>query len=153
MVKLNGDSIIKYLGYLVLVVFALYFVMKLSNLQLSFVDNLLENSYGNQYSGIKEGFAGLDKLNENLKEAVQSNNDKLLIDKYRSDYEDRIINMEELINQNILRVLNYISTEKEGPSRFNTFSKEAIEKTIPFLNELYKLRDNLNSTMDYLDSK
>lgn len=80
---------------------------------------------------------------------VKKMDDTLLVDKYRSDYEDVLVNLEEACNQNILEKLLSLSSNVKTSTGFNTVD----DKTIIYLNGLYKLRDNLSSTMDYIDGK
>ena len=82
-----------------------------------------------------------------LTKVIQKMDDTILIDKYRSDYEDMLVNLEEVLNQYILvELLVFASTTKTDVSEIKY---DMVEK----INSLYKLRDNLSSTMDYIDGK
>ena len=80
---------------------------------------------------------------------VKKMDDIILVGKYRSDYEDTLISLEEAINQDILANLLTVSSKINS----NVGLQNIDTTTISRLNELYKLRDNLSSTMDYVDSK
>ena len=80
---------------------------------------------------------------------VKKMDDTLLIDKYRTDYEDMLVSLEEALNQGILDVLIYLSSSINSNDGINKMNFS----TVSNLNELYKLRDNLTSTMDYIDGK
>lgn len=87
-----------------------------------------------------------------IKKVIEKNDDMILIDKYRSDYEEALIDLEETINQNLLMDLLSLSAgikAKDAGMGMNSIKPEAIDG----LNNLYKLRDNLSSTMDYIDGK
>lgn len=82
-----------------------------------------------------------------LTKVIQKLDDTIPIDKYRSDYEDMLVNLEEVLNQYILmELLVFASTTKTDVSEVKY---DMVEK----INSLYKLRDNLSSTMDYIDGK
>jgi hypothetical protein len=84
-----------------------------------------------------------------LTKAIQKMDDIILVDKYRSDYEDVLVNLEEALNQTILVNLVELASEI-NPNN----SLEKIRPTVfEGLNFMYKLRDNLSSTMDYIDGK
>lgn len=87
-----------------------------------------------------------------IKKVIEKNDDMILIDKYRSDYEEVLIDLEETINQNLLMGLLSLSARikaKDAGFGMNSIKPEDLE----FANNLYKLRDNLSSTMDYIDGK
>lgn len=87
-----------------------------------------------------------------IKKVIEKNDDVILIDKYRSDYEEVLIDLEEMINQNLLVDLLYLSAGIKGKDAgmgLNSVKPKALES----VNNLYKLRDNLSSTMDYIDGK
>lgn len=87
-----------------------------------------------------------------MKTVIQKNDDIMLLDKYKSDYEDVLIDMEELLNQIIL--MEVILTSSAIGSKNIMFGMEKVNtETLDKLNNLYKLRDNLSSTMDYIDGK
>jgi hypothetical protein len=68
--------------------------------------------------------------------------DTLLISKYRKDYENTIINMDDLINNMMLdTVLNY------NPTSDSSKNMEMIEK----LNKLNSAKTSLNAVMKFVD--
>jgi hypothetical protein len=66
--------------------------------------------------------------------------DQLLINKYSSDYETAIINMEELINNLMLKTVLSVDTNKP-------------ETSLETLNKLYQSKTALNAVMKYVDSQ
>jgi hypothetical protein len=84
-----------------------------------------------------------------LTKVIQKLDDTILVDKYRSDYEDVLVNLEEALNQTILVNLVELASE----ANMNDGLKKIKHETYEALNSMYKLRDNLSSTMDYIDSK
>ena len=66
--------------------------------------------------------------------------DQLLISKYRSDYENAIMNVEDLVNNLMLETVLSINDQKP---------KESIDQ----LNSLFQSKAALNTVMKYLDSQ
>lgn len=96
----------------------------------------LSSSSSNGIAGNAESFAAQVKA-ETIK--LQ---DTLLISKYRKDYENAIINMDDLINNMMLdTVLNY------NPSGDSNKNMGMIEK----LNKLNSAKTSLNAVMKFVD--
>lgn len=96
----------------------------------------LSSSSSNGIAGNAESFAAQVKA-ETIK--LQ---DTLLISKYRKDYENAIINMDDLINNMMLdTVLNY------NPSGDSNKNMGMIEK----LNKLNSAKTSLNTVMKFVD--
>lgn len=75
-----------------------------------------------------------------LKTAIIKNQDALLINKYRSDYESAILNLDDLINTLMLKTA--LSVDENNPV-------ESIEK----LSKMQQSKVALNSVMKFLDSQ
>lgn len=84
-----------------------------------------------------------------LKSAIQKADNVILVNKYRSDYEDALIDLEEILNQSILMKVLTMSSDIDSKDGVNTIKPE----TISAINNLYTLRDNIATTMDYIDGK
>lgn len=101
---------------------------------------------GNVIEGMEKNKSFTESITEDhvkdIKDKIKKNEDILLIEKYKTTYEDYITEYEEYLNQLILMAL----IEPAG-------GKDKLEKQANNLNELYKLRDNLSTTMDFIDSK
>lgn len=76
----------------------------------------------------------------NIKAATIKLQDMLLISKYRSDYETVILNLDDFINNLMLK--NVLSFDKENPST-----------SLTKLIELQQSKAALNGVMKYLDSQ
>jgi hypothetical protein len=73
-------------------------------------------------------------------------NDTLLISKYRTDYEDTIINLHNQMGLAILKeIINNVQVISNNPT-----SKKSL-KIISQINELEKFKSTLNETIDILD--
>ena len=75
-----------------------------------------------------------------LKSAVIKSEDTLLISKYRSDYETAILNLDDLLNNLMLKTALTVNQEKPGDS---------IDK----LAKMQQAKIALNSVMKFVDSK
>lgn len=84
-----------------------------------------------------------------LKSAIQKADNVILVNKYRSDYEDALIDLEEILNQYILMKVLTMSSDIDSKDGVNTIKPD----TISAINNLYTLRDNIATTMDYIDGK
>lgn len=84
-----------------------------------------------------------------LKSVIQKADNVILVNKYRSDYEDALIDLEEILNQSILMKVLTMSSDIDSKDGVNTIKPE----TISAINNLYTLRDNIATTMDYIDGK
>lgn len=73
---------------------------------------------------------------ENLRRENEKMSDSLLIDKYKNDYIDFITELEDRVNYNIL----------------NEILEKKLDLDPEKINRLYKLRDNLASSVDFLNS-
>ena len=82
---------------------------------------------------------GAENYAANIKSSTIKNQDTLLITKYRKDYENAILNMDDLINTLMLQTTLSVDTSNPMPS---------LEK----LNSLNSARTALNSVMKFVDS-
>lgn len=98
--------------------------------------NTLSSAISNGIAGNAASFAA------QIKAETIKMQDTLLISKYRKDYENVIINMDDLINNMMLNtVLNY------NPSGDSNKNIEAIDK----LNKLNSAKASLNAVMKFVD--
>lgn len=98
-----------------------------------------------------EGFTANSKTDrDNISEAIKTDankqSDNLLISKYRTSYEDTIINLENMIG---LSVLSETINNAEIISK-NPISKESLI-AISNINQLKQFKDTLNDAMQILD--
>lgn len=104
-----------------------------SSSTLSPVNNLASSSNSNGIAGSAQNYAA------NIKATTIKNQDMLLISKYRADYENAILNLDDLINTMMLQTALSIKTSDPMAS---------LEK----LNELNSARGALNSVMKFVDA-
>jgi enoyl-[acyl-carrier-protein] reductase (NADH) len=93
------------------------------------------------YDMVSDGIAGNAKnYASSLKNASVEIQDKFLINKYRSDYETILINMDDLINNLMLK--QTLTLDEKNPLR-----------TIENLAKMQQAKSALNSVMKFIDSQ
>lgn len=122
------NNTIQYLVYLLLIFLAIYLSFKAFSIQNKNVEGLKNN----KNNSIKKK---LDDLLKNFQEESNTLNEFLQLDKYKEEYENIIIALDEYLDLNILSNLG------------NNINDAAIER----INKLVQLKENLNSVMDSLD--
>lgn len=95
----------------------------------------VNNQTSNGLAGNAEGFAAQIKAN------TIKMQDSLLISKYRKDYENVIINMDDYINNMMLDTI----------LKFNTSDDKKNIETIDKLNKLNQAKGSLNAVMKFVD--
>lgn len=140
---MESEKYIMYGTYFVLGIFIIYFVVSMINLQTTLVEGLTNN----------EQIGIMDKISQGNLKTLQKENKKiedlLRIDKYRTDYEDYLIDLEEYLNWLILGKLIMLDVADIEDVKIGT----STNKEFTQINQLYELKKNLNTTMDYIDGK
>lgn len=144
------EKILKTIGTIVVIFLMSFVFYKVFNLQLFFMksikEGLVSSSLTSTTSTITDGYGiNAKTMATNIKSLSTALSDKLVVSKYRTDYENIIINMEDYIN--LLMINNVLS--------FNASSFSNDDEIIKYLNNLGSLkssRDALNDVMKYLDS-
>jgi hypothetical protein len=135
------DNIYKYLGLAVIILVVVYVVMR----SLTFQARLIEGMKSKDKE--EETTTDKDKIPDAIKSKTNRILDSLLIDKYRSSYDDTIIEMEEYINVAILKsIIDYhaILTSDNG-------KPEEAMAIMTILNNFQAFKATLNDSMKYLD--
>lgn len=89
---------------------------------------------------------------KDLKKTIQQLDDAIRLDKYKPDYEDVLIDLDEIINQQLLAQIVFVgngivnNNMKPSDQQFNA-------KQMEHMKQLYDLKQILESTMQYLDGK
>jgi hypothetical protein len=115
------------------IIFVIYFIFKNVNFN-SVKEGMTSDASGNGIAGNANKYAAA------IKAKSVSLTDQLLINKYSSDYESAIVNMEDLINNLMLKTV--LSVDIKNP-----------EKSLLTLNQLHQSQTALNDVMKYVDSK
>jgi hypothetical protein len=102
--------------------------------------NIISNSSSSSTTSSSNGIAGsAQNYAANIKSMVIQNQDILLISKYRTDYENAILNLDDLINTLMLQTA--LTVNPSNPST-------SLEKLV----QLNSARSALNSIMKFIDS-
>ena len=142
------NEILTYIGMIVVILLGFYYVYKVMKVQHSVIEGLTTKKQQPVMDAVAEGSI------KKLKQANEKLSDTFLIGKYRTDYEDMIMDLEQTIDYNILAQLVALSSNVKSDGVIDVESSEnKSAKLVSALNELYKLKNNLNETMDFLDSQ
>ena len=137
---LKEDEIYRYLGMFTLALFFIYIVSRVLNTQNNIVEGLTNQ---------KKPLNIQDDLFSNLDKHLKENNDRLsdslLIKKYKTQYEDSIIEIDTNTELKILQL-----TILYGNALANKDDKEA-KKYLEEINLLQNLKASLKNTMKHVD--
>jgi len=144
----NNEEILKFLGICVVVGVLVFYGVKFLKLQAQVLEGAtnMSNS-GTTTTTISNGVGGgSTQYNAALKALVTDMQDTLLIPKYRSEYENVLLNLEDFINLSMLRAsLNIITEDTQEARRANQVFYSS-------LKTMSDAKGSLNSIMKYLDS-
>lgn len=137
---LKEEEIYKYLGIFTLTLFFIYIVSCVLNTQNNIIEGLTNQ---------KKPLNIQDDLFSNLDKHLKENNDRLsdslLIKKYKTQYEDSIIEIDTNTELKILQL-----TILYGNALANKDDKEA-KKYLEEINLLQNLKTSLKNTMKHVD--
>ena len=137
---LKEDEIYRYLGIFTLTLFFIYIVSCVLNTQNNIIEGLTNQ---------KKPLNIQDDLFSNLDKHLKENNDRLsdslLIKKYKTQYEDSIIEIDTNTELKILQL-----TILYGNALANKDDKEA-KKYLEEINLLQNLKTSLKNTMKHVD--
>jgi hypothetical protein len=137
-----NDDLLKIMGLMIVIGCIVYLAMNWPN-----KNNVKPyNPSGSQYSSYREGFTAGEageaaSYATNVKSAGTQLLDTLLISKYRSDYENTILHMDDYIKALMLDTLLNID-----PS-----NKDAVLAGLTKINTLNASLDSLNNVMKFVD--
>ena len=132
---LSSSKFFQYLGCALVILIVFYIVMSLCNYQFKLVETLTNMSS--------------DSVNTaaTIKESTTKTLDTLLIDKYRSNYEDIIINMNDWCDAEMLKTI--VSGEMDCKNGCD----EQFMKKLHTVNDLGSFKGYLNKSMSFLDKQ
>lgn len=140
------EKMLSYIGMAVVIVFAIYYVYKVMQVQNNVIEGL-RNKKGATPSSMD---LLLDE-DKQLKTANEKAGDTLLIGKYKSKYEDLLIELDTALDNNLLSMLTMVAANVTKDGELSINSEGLTLESLQTINELYKLKENLNVTMDFLD--
>jgi len=136
---MKENDMIMYIGLISLVLFLFFIISRVFTFQTSMIEGLSNKDSQAQPINVTVGkVENINKVSE----------DHLFIEKYRSDYEDLIIHLEETTNLDMMRLI-----KQHGNNIEQGKTVDEQMKTIKKINELNQLKESLNSSMKYIDGK
>jgi hypothetical protein len=136
---MKENDMIMYIGLISLVLFLFFIISRVFTFQNSMIEGLSNKDSQSQPINVTVGkVENINKVSE----------DHLFIEKYRSDYEDLIIHLEETTNLDMMRLI-----KEHGNNIEQGKTVDEQMKTIKKINELNQLKESLNSSMKYMDGK
>lgn len=137
------EELYKKLGVLFIAIFALYSLYKMLEINTTIMEGFVSKKQVKNTAG-----SFVQESKEELKKKVENIKDVLLISKYRDDYEDMLLDLDEYLNLSMLQAVNLFNTM----SKKNGVDKDSMElaKQIVDANNFRKTLDDI---MMYLDKK
>ena len=139
------DDLFKMVGIIIFSFFIVYIIVKLFKLQANVIEGLTTGSDTSAPQDSTFGEAGsANNYAANIKAKVVQLQDELLIAKYRQDYENAILNLDDYVGYLMIKtVLNM---------NINSDVKSSVD-SLAILNTLKTAKDSLNSTIAFLDKQ
>ena len=135
--KIFENSTLKNIIVAIVVLFIGYSIFKMFYLQ---ERSIIEGMTG---ANTKDSLDAVVKHVENVKNTL---NETLHLDKYKSDYENLIISLDETVDLMLIEQLT-VALEKQSKSPTDVTTPDMIKK----INELSIFKQNLNTIMDAVD--
>jgi hypothetical protein len=133
------NQVLKSFGIFLIIIILIY--LFIYGLNYNLIEGLTNKNEDNNILKINRGETiNASSYAENIKSKVIQMQDELLISKYRKDYENIIINLDEYINYLMLK------------SVLNTNIDDNMVKDLIDLNTLKTAKSSLNETMKILDN-
>lgn len=152
---MSEDNAYKYLGLAVAGILTIYIGVKSLSFQVKLIEGM-SNPITNTTASKSNEFVLIENMANTSAENVKKQNDKLndiiSFDKYRKDYENLIIALEEY--SNIMIFSKVVSIGKQVSD--NGIGKDITTSIINDMNVANSMKnfvDTLNSTMKYVDKK
>lgn len=138
---MSQDDFFKVVGIIIVGCFVIYMSLKLFQFQTNIVEGLTNNNELNSVSG-EAGTS--NTYSAGIKAQTIKLQDELLVSKYRKDYENAIINLDDYIGYLMLKQSLNIKTDGD---------MKTIVESLNMLNTLKNSKDALNATMSFLDKQ
>jgi hypothetical protein len=147
----SENQIYRHIGLFIVVIIVAYIGIKTLKFQYKVIEGLTNSDVTDSSSNNM-----FDVVANKAYDAVKNRNNKIddiiSLDKYRDDYENLIISMEEYAKTTMLsKVITIASTV--GSLDANAPLSNDIINDIESANKLHKFVDTLNASMDYIDNK
>ena len=128
-----SDKLYKYVGLTVIIIFVICVSVKSLDLNTQVIEGLTNK---------KDKSSLVGDLVKSTKRDNEHTKDALLINKYKTDYEDLILEMEESVSLKVLELITKIKSKD--------YNKETMD-TIKKINDLEQFKTTLDQTMKFVD--
>jgi|TARA_R110001599_G_scaffold13836_1_gene61498 hypothetical protein len=128
-----SDKLYKYVGLTVIIIFVICVSVKSLDLNTQVIEGLTNK---------KDKSSLVGDLVKSTKRDNEHTKDALLINKYKTDYEDLILEMEENVNLKVFELITQVKS--------NDYNKKTMD-TIKKINKLEQFKLTLDQTMKFLD--
>ena len=146
---MDEQDFFKIIGFIVFGMFIIYYVVKCLHLQTSIIEGLTNE--GDKPDTVKSetpptGAAGnAEKYAATIKSLTINMQDQFLIPKYRKDYENAIINLDDFVSMLMLKQALSLKLNESNP--------KANVEVLASLVTLKSSKDALNSIMTFIDKQ
>ena len=137
------DDIYKKLGVISLAVITVYFFYKILEINTSIMEGFA-NKKGKKSNNYKNY---VKETRDSMKKKTEQLRDTLLIGKYKHEYEDIVLELEDYLNLSMLEAVNILSSTKK-----EQFNKDDIE-LIKNINQVNEFRKTLDDIMTFIDKQ
>uniref|UniRef100_A0A6C0KTF8 Uncharacterized protein n=1 Tax=viral metagenome TaxID=1070528 RepID=A0A6C0KTF8_9ZZZZ len=142
----NNEDLLKFIGMLVVVGILVFMAAKFLKLQVKVLEGATNMSDAGAASSGEGGNASA--YNAKLKASVVKMQDTLLVSKYRADYENILLNLDDYISLLMLKTSLNINLDSE-PEAGKPNPNLALLSSIKTLSDA---KVSLNTVMKYIDS-
>ena len=136
--KFDAEGMMSTGALIIIIIISFYIILKVFNNRTSLVEGLV----GSTATASKSEQIAASILNDN-----KVFKDALLMPKYYKNYESIIVDMEEWCN------LQMVNAVVDNGINVNDGMSEANMKIVKNINDVKKMKDNLQDVMSYLDSQ
>ena len=134
---INQDDIYKFVGFSIIVLIAVLFFLKCLNFQSKIIEGYVSSPSRTP-----------TEVSETVKNNSSKSQDTLLVSKYRSNYEDIIIDLESHISSTMIsQIVNNADAISSNPT------SETSKNSISYINNLNNFINSLETAMTKLDKK
>jgi hypothetical protein len=143
------EELCKIIGIIIIIGFLLFLAVKSLKLQLGMIEGFVGSAQPNAIatgSSGENGIAGnAGQYSGDIKTQVIKMQDTMLIAKYRKDYENTIINLDDYVNYMMLKTILNLNTDSSGSQAQNL-------QMLDNLNTLNGAKVSLNAVMKFVDN-
>lgn len=150
MINMSEDSIYKYLGLGVVSILAIYIGVKSLSFQAKVIEGMTNKSQNSEEFILIENMANISA--ENVKKQIDKLNDIIAVNKYRTDYENLLIALEEYANIMVFSKIVNIGKQVSDTGIGKNIRPETINE-MNIANSIKSFIDTLNVSMKFIDRK